>query len=226
MSAVNNVTRFLDSHKVQYEAYETPIEKLGALETAKFLGVDPEMVFKTIVVTREKPKKPLLAVVPGPSNVDLKRLAAALNEKKVSLPTEREAEHLTGLQAGGISPLALIKKGFQVIIDSSAQKYVEIHVSGGQRGLNIRLPISDLIKLTNARVAFHLSGVKFANRFAIDPNRIVATGKCAHINAFAEWLQDLGTHHIRVYNRIHIHLDFVFPIGFIYFCTELMAWGR
>jgi len=154
MPTVNNVTRFLDTRKVSYTAFDTPPEKLGALETAHLLGVEPASVFKTIVVTREKPKKPLLVVVPGPSNVDLKLLAAALGEKKVHLPTEREAEQLTGLQAGGISPLALVNKGFQVIIDSSAQNYMEIHVSGGQRGLNIRLPVVDLIKLTNARLAY------------------------------------------------------------------------
>jgi Cys-tRNA(Pro)/Cys-tRNA(Cys) deacylase len=153
MPVVNNVIRFLDSRKIAYHAYETPAEKLGALETARFLNVPPEVVYKTIVVTREKPKKPLLAVIPGPSNVDLKLLAAALGEKKVHLPTEREAENLTGLQAGGISPLALLNKGFQVVIDSSAKEQPEIHVSGGQRGLNIRLGVNDLIKLTNARIA-------------------------------------------------------------------------
>ena len=153
MATVNNVTRFLDSRKVSYTAFETPPEKLGALETARFLGLEPDSVFKTIVVTREKPKKPLLVVVPGPASVDLKLLAAAIGEKKVYLPTEREAEQLTGLQAGGISPLALINKGFQVVLDASAQKYTEIHISGGQRGLNIRLPVTDLVKLTNARVA-------------------------------------------------------------------------
>jgi Cys-tRNA(Pro)/Cys-tRNA(Cys) deacylase len=153
MPAVNNVTRFLDSRKIPYRAYETPAEKLGAIETATFLNVLPEVVYKTIVVTRDKPKKPLLAVVPGPANVDLKLLATAVGEKKVHLLTEREAEQLTGLQAGGISPLALINKGFQVVIDSSAQEHPEIHVSGGQRGLNIRLGVNDLIKLTNARVA-------------------------------------------------------------------------
>lgn len=153
MPTVNNVTRFLDSRKVQYQAYETPAEKLGALETARILSIDPEMVFKTIVVTREKPKKPLLAIVPAPSSVELKLLAAALGEKKVHLPTEREAEQLTGLQAGGISPLALINKGFQVVLDASAQKFSEIHISGGQRGLNIKLPVADLVKLTNARLA-------------------------------------------------------------------------
>jgi Cys-tRNA(Pro)/Cys-tRNA(Cys) deacylase len=152
MPLTNNITRLLDSRKISYTAFETPVEKLGALKTAEFLNVRAETVFKTIVVTRDKPKKPILAVIPGPNNVDLKLLAAALGEKKVHLPTEREAEQLTGLQAGGISPLALLNKGFQVMIDSAAQDHNEIHISGGQRGLNIKLPVAELIKLTNARV--------------------------------------------------------------------------
>jgi Cys-tRNA(Pro)/Cys-tRNA(Cys) deacylase len=152
MTLINNVTRFLDSRKVPYEVFETPAEKLGALEVAQWLNLPPVVVFKTIVVTRNKPKKPILAVVPGLCTVNLRSLAAFLDEKKVNLPTEREAEQLTGLQAGGISPLALINKGFQVVIDSSVQAYPEIHISGGQRGINIKLPVVDLIKLTNARI--------------------------------------------------------------------------
>ncbi|MEW6242315.1 MAG: aminoacyl-tRNA deacylase [Chloroflexota bacterium] len=151
MTIKNNVTRFLDAHRVQYAVYEFPAEKLGAVEVAQLLNVPPERVFKTIVITREKPKKPLLAVVPGPSAVDLKLLAAFLGEKKVHLPTEREAEQLTGLQAGGISPLALINKGFQVVIDSAARNFEEIYISGGQRGLNIKLPVAALAGLVNAR---------------------------------------------------------------------------
>ncbi|HEY5731955.1 MAG TPA: aminoacyl-tRNA deacylase [Anaerolineales bacterium] len=159
MTTVNNVTRFLDARKVSYTVFETPPEKLSALEVAHLLDVEPASVFKTIVVVREKltsslkGKKPLLIVLPGPSNVDLKLLASFLGEKKVYLPSEREAEQLTGSQAGGISPLALINKGFQVVIDSSAKDHAEIHVSGGQRGLNIRLSPNDLAKLTNARFA-------------------------------------------------------------------------
>ena len=153
MPPVNNITRFLDSQKVSYAAFETPAEKLGARETAAFLKVPIEQVFKKIVVTRDRPKKPVLAVIPGASLVDLKPLAAFLGEKKVHLPTEREAEQLTGLQAGGISALALINKGFQVVLDSAAENYSEIHISGGQRGLNIKLPVEDLIRLTRARLA-------------------------------------------------------------------------
>lgn len=154
MTTVNNVTRFLDSRKVSYRLFELPPEKMSAVDIAHLLGIEPASVFKTIVVTRPKPRKPLLVLVPGPAEVDMKLLASAFGEKKVSLPTEREAEQLTGLQAGGISPLALINKGFQVVVDASAQRFEEIHISGGQRGLNIRLPVTDLVKLTNARYAF------------------------------------------------------------------------
>ncbi len=146
----NNVTRMLDARKIPYTAFELPAEKLGALETARLLNIPPEQVFKTIVVTREEKGKPILAVTPGDKDVDLKALAKAVGEKKLLLPTEREAERLTGLQAGGISPLALLQRGFQVVIDRSAQAFDQINVSGGQRGLNISLPVSALAALTNA----------------------------------------------------------------------------
>lgn len=150
MTITNNVTRFLDSQKVKYIARELPSEKLGALESARLMNVVEDQVFKTIVTKRDKGKS-VLVVVPGSRVVDLKGLASFLGEKKMHLPTEREAEQMTGLQAGGISPLALINKGFQVVIDSSAQGFDEIFISGGQRGLNIQLAVKDLARLVNAR---------------------------------------------------------------------------
>ena len=149
----NNVTRLLDAQKIPYTVFETPAEKLGALETAEFLHVSPEQIFKTIVVVREGKGKPILAVIPGTLEVDLKLLAKAVGEKKLHLPTQREAEKLTGLQAGGISPLALLNRGFQMVIDATAEIFDEIHISGGQRGLNIRLPVSALLTLTGASPA-------------------------------------------------------------------------
>lgn len=149
----NNITRLLESRKIPYTAFELPAEKLGARETARRLGVSPGIVFKTIVIVREKPGKPILAVIPGTAQANLKSIAMAVNEKKVRLPTQKEAEQLTGLQSGGISPLALIHKGFQVLIDRSADQYEMIHISGGQRGLNVRLPVKALIDLTHARLA-------------------------------------------------------------------------
>ena len=149
----NNVTRMLEARKIRFQAFEVPVEKLSALEVADILKIPPEDVYKTIVAKRAKPGKPILAVVPGPLEVDTKKLAAVLNEKKVFITSLNEAESLTGLLAGGISPLALINKGFQVLVDASAQGKETILVSAGQRGLQVRLSPADLVKLSNGRFA-------------------------------------------------------------------------
>jgi len=150
MTVTNNVTRLLDSKHIIYQVFVLPEEKLGAVETAHLLGISPSIAYKTIVVVHP-PKKPLLCIIPGDKEVDLKAVAAFCTEKKVLLPTQDEAEQLTGLQAGGISPLALINKGFTVIIDSTASDLETIHISGGQRGLNIKIGVTDLANLTRAR---------------------------------------------------------------------------
>ena len=149
----NKVTRMLESRGIPYQAFELPIEKIGAIEAAQILGIDPELVFKTIVVERKVGAKPILALVPGPREVNLKALARSLNEKKVHLATQKGAEQLTGLKVGGISPLALINRGFDVVVDRAAEAHEQIYVSGGQRGLNVRLPTKDLIDLTHAKTA-------------------------------------------------------------------------
>lgn len=150
MPVRNNVIRLLQSRGVPYTAHEFPPQKLGAVEMAALLKIKPDQVFKTIVVYRIGSNKHILAVVPGPKQVDLKAVARQLNEKKVRLPTEREAERLTGLEAGGISPLALLHRSFTVILDEAANEYPQIIISGGQRGLNIELPVSAFIALTGA----------------------------------------------------------------------------
>ena len=151
--AGNNVTRMLDAKKVAYEAFEIPAEKLSALEVAEILKVPPELVFKTIVANGDKAGIHILAVVPGSMSVDTKKLAAALNQKKVHIASLHEAEAMTGLKAGGISALALMNKGFQTVIDASARELEKIIISAGQRGLQVQLAPKDLAVLVHARFA-------------------------------------------------------------------------
>lgn len=143
----------LDAHGIHYTVYELPEEKIGAVEAADIMNVPAAEVFKTIVVMRTVKGKPILAMVPGTREVDLKALAKSVGEKKLILATQREAEKLTGLQVGGISALALINRGFQMVLDATAENLEEIYVSGGQRGLDIQLAVGDLVRLTNSIVA-------------------------------------------------------------------------
>ncbi len=154
MSFKNNVTRFLDSKKISYtvHAYDYAAGIHSAVEVAQAIGLPPEQVFKTLVALPEQPgKKPLLVVVPGPETLDLKALGKATGLKKVKMALHEQAEQLTGLQTGGISPLALINKGFDVYLDDRALAFDTIAVSAGQRGANVQIGVKDLISLTRAR---------------------------------------------------------------------------
>jgi Cys-tRNA(Pro)/Cys-tRNA(Cys) deacylase len=153
MAFRNNVTRLLDQRQVDYQVFEFPPEKHTAEETAVLLGVPENHVYKTLVVLREsKGKKPLLVLTPAGRELNLKALAASLGEKKLHMAAQREAESLTGLQVGGISALALLNRGFEICLDKAALELAHIHISAGQRGANLRLPVANLVQLTNARL--------------------------------------------------------------------------
>jgi len=155
MNFKNNVTRFLESKRVSYQVftYDYDAGVQSAVEVATAIGLPDAQVFKTLVTVAEDPKrKPMLVVIPGPETLDLKIFAKATNQKKVKMATHDQAERFTGLQTGGISPLALINKGFDTYLDDRALRFDAIAVSAGQRGANLLVPVKDLIKLTRARL--------------------------------------------------------------------------
>jgi Cys-tRNA(Pro)/Cys-tRNA(Cys) deacylase len=140
----------LEGKKIPYETVTYPNSERDAEKIAALLDVPADQLFKTLVVTRP-PAKPLLVMLPANGQLDLKKLAAFVGEKKLKMAAHQEAEQLTGLQVGGISPLALLNKRFMMLIDESVGRYDQIYISAGQRGINLKLPTAALIKLTNAR---------------------------------------------------------------------------
>ena len=152
MDEKTNTMRLLEARGVPYTVHYFSTEIHSAEEVAEAVGVPAEQVFKTLVVLPAR-GHPLLAIVPGKRELDLKKLAKAAREKKVSMASHREAESLTGLQVGGISALALLNKGFRAYLDTSAERFAEILVSAGQRGINLQLPVRDLVAIVDARLA-------------------------------------------------------------------------
>jgi len=146
-----NAMRALDQDGVGYEAYSYDPALMGAVEVAEALRVSPGQVYKTLVMLRDE-KAPLLVMVSGEREVDLRVLAQQLGSKSVRMAHKSEAERLTGLQTGGIGALALLGKPFPVYLDRAALGELEIFVNGGRRGLNLRVPVADLIRLTGALV--------------------------------------------------------------------------
>ena len=145
-----NVMRLLDARKVDYEVFTFSTEIHSAAGVAEFVGLDPSTVYKTLVIRRER-GKPLLVMVAGDEQVDLKVLAKSLGVKRLHMATHQEAESLTGLQVGGISALALLNQGFDIYLDRAAQGLDRVTVSAGKRGINLRLAVLDLLQVTGAR---------------------------------------------------------------------------
>lgn len=144
--------RALEGKRINYTVLTYPTEMRDAEEIAQYLNLPAEEVFKTLVVLPpDNTKKALLVMLPANSQLELKKLAEAVNTKKIKMATHREAEQLTGLQVGGISPLALLNKPFIVYIDDSALLVSEVCISAGKRGLQLRLKVDDLLNIANAR---------------------------------------------------------------------------
>ncbi len=150
-----NSMRLLESRKIPYVAktYDASGEFHSATDAAQLIGAPVESVYKTLVVLREPPKsgKPILVMIASHREVDLKMLAKSLGEKKLRMATQREAESLTGLQVGGISAPALLNRGFEICIDEPALTLDQIHISAGQRGVDLKLAVKDLTVLTRAK---------------------------------------------------------------------------
>jgi Cys-tRNA(Pro)/Cys-tRNA(Cys) deacylase len=155
----NNAMRVLDAQKLNYRVveYDAAKEFHSAAQAAALIGAPVETVYKTLVVLREAaaggPRpKPLLVMVASHRELDLRLLAKSIGEKKLRMATKKEAEQLTGAQIGAISALAHLNKGFQVLLDKPAMGLEKIHISGGERGVDIELAVADLLRVTNARL--------------------------------------------------------------------------
>lgn len=148
-----NAARLLDSLKIPYElrAYEVDPDDLTAISVARKIHMPIEQVFKTLL-TRSSDGEHLFAVVPGGDELDLKKLAAAADVRKVELAALKEVEPLTGYIRGGVTVLAA-RKPFRAFADETIELFDQISISAGQRGLQIVLAPADYLRATEAVLA-------------------------------------------------------------------------
>lgn len=147
--AKTNAVRILERNKVNYELinYECD-EFIDGIHTAEASGASIEQSYKTLVM-KGKSNNYYVFVIPIAEEVDLKAAARSVNEKSVEMIHVKDLTAITGYVRGGCSPLGM-KKQFQTIIDSTAEKYDEIYISGGRIGTSIKLNPHDLAKVVRA----------------------------------------------------------------------------
>lgn len=148
-----NVLRYLDAHKIPYETreYDVSDENFDGKLVAGKTGLDPAMIYKTLVLTGDG-GKPLVCVIPVERELDLKAVARATGNKAVVMLPQKELLGLTGYVRGGCSPIGM-KKLFPTWIDESAKPMSVVSVSAGVRGCQVMLGVEALASCVNAKFA-------------------------------------------------------------------------
>lgn len=150
---VTNAMRLLKQAGIPFStsSYEVDESDLSGVHAAESLGVDPDCVFKTLVARGDK-NALYVYCIPVAEELDLKKCAAAVGEKRIEMIHVKELQNLTGYIRGGCSPIGM-KKKFPTVIDDTAELFDEIYVSAGQRGLQIIIDPMKLLEFVDGTLA-------------------------------------------------------------------------
>ena len=150
---VTNAVRLLKQAGIACDTAEYAVDEadLSGVHAAAELGIDAECCFKTLVARGER-KGLGVFVIPVAEELDLKKAAAAMGDKKVELIHVKELLPLTGYVRGGCSPVGM-KKKYPTCFDETCVLWDEIAVSAGARGHQMIVPPEALATLVDAKLA-------------------------------------------------------------------------
>ena len=150
-----NAARLLEAAGIAFRLipYEYDENDLAASHVAESLGEDISRVFKTLVLKGEgNGCGHFVCVVPGDSEVDLKKAARVAGAKKADLIPMKELLPLTGYIRGGCAPVGM-KKPFPTFFHLTSRDFDKIYVSAGKRGLQLEIDPQQLAAYVKAQFA-------------------------------------------------------------------------
>lgn len=152
MEEKTNVMRILEQKKVKYNSYSyASTQAISGMEVATALNQDPNCVFKTLVTVGTS-RNNYVFLVPVNKELNLKKAAKSVNEKKVEMIKSKELLPLTGYIHGGCSPIGM-KKQFKTVINITAQNFEKIIFSAGKIGYQVEMSLENLQKVINFTLA-------------------------------------------------------------------------
>lgn len=147
-----NAMRILEKNKIDFKHYTYECEEfVDGGQTADLLGLNHEMVYKTLVTVGSS-KEYFVFVIPIDDELDLKKAAKAVHEKSLAMIPVKDITNVTGYVRGGCTAVGM-KKQYKTTISTSAEKLDTMIVSGGRIGSQIELKPADLCKVVNGQFA-------------------------------------------------------------------------
>lgn len=148
-----NAMRLLEQANVNFKTieYEVDEDDLSGVHVAEQTGQPVEQVFKTLVTKGEK-KGYMVFCIPVAEELNLKKAAAIVGDKKIEMLPVKDLLPLTGYIRGGCSPVGM-KKKFPTYIDETAILFDEIVISAGVRGCQLVVNREQILEYLEAELA-------------------------------------------------------------------------
>jgi Cys-tRNA(Pro)/Cys-tRNA(Cys) deacylase len=152
MADKTNAIRLVQQAKIPCREafYEFNEKDLSGLHAAEAVGMPTEQVFKTLVARGDRTGISVFCI-PVCCELDLKKAAKAVGDKKIELVAVKELLGLTGYIRGGCSPVGM-KKKYPTYFDETCILWDEIAVSAGERGHQMILSPEALAELVCAEI--------------------------------------------------------------------------
>ena len=144
-----NAMRQLDKAGIKYSEIEYKVDEndLSGLHIAEQTGLNPELMFKTLVAKGDSGF--VVFCIPVNCELDLKKCAKASGNKRVELVAVKELLGIPGYIRGGCSPIGM-KMKFPTYFDETAILFDEITVSAGVRGCQLLINREELCSFVDA----------------------------------------------------------------------------
>ncbi|WP_066719311.1 Cys-tRNA(Pro) deacylase [Clostridium sp. Marseille-P299] len=148
-----NAMRLLEQANVNFTTIEYEVDEanLSGTHVAEQTGQPVEQVFKTLVTKGEK-KGYMVFCIPVAEELNLKKAANIVGDKKIELIPVKDLLSLTGYIRGGCSPVGM-KKKFPTYIDETAILFDEIIISAGVRGCQMVVNREQIVNYLEAELA-------------------------------------------------------------------------
>jgi len=142
MAPSTPVTQALEAAGIPYQLHLHPQPVRSLEQAARERGLSPEQIVRSLLF-RIEGHQYLLALIPGPSQVDWAKLRHFLGVSRVTTADADEVRSVTGYEPGAVSPFGLPGE-LRILADPCLKQQNVISLGAGIRNAGIILKREDL----------------------------------------------------------------------------------
>lgn len=148
-----NALRLLTQAKIEFTTFEYEYDEttVAGIDAANKLGMPLAQVYKTLVAKGEK-KGIFVFCIPVDKELNLKKAAKAVGEKKIEMLHVKDLLATTGYIRGGCSPIGM-KKHYPTYLQETVLSFDQVAVSAGVRGCQVILNPKELVEFIHGTTA-------------------------------------------------------------------------